>query len=616
MKSNSRNMTRRELLRLFGSGTVALALPELLAGCGGGGGGSHGGGSGVSTASTQTVSGSVATSQIGGTGLTVINIYGSSSPVSMTGSFTNTISAVGAQYSAVTDNQGNLRALGLALPGQHQTFSAASTALALVFITPGILTTNATYAATTIASIQGLSSFANLSSYLASKLPTSSINSLQSDTTLEGLKEACVNQYFSQKTGSLRSQSVAVGTGFNASLGAGPAYPVNFTNSDPRFLSVVREYLDAAGNTLGNPQALQFNSALVSQQFGVMDGPSTIDWGSMLTLSLLTPATASDSPSYSVQGVAQLRYWIYGPGWQPSSVVPDFPMSTFQSSAISVSYLYYTVFPLIDLVLGGVSVLKSTSVAADIVWGSIQKYINVTSLASAIQNGTASEIAAAALDFVTGLLALGVSIMAALEAADLIVLGSAVTLEAISTILASVAFAFSVSNLEKLSLAYSALPNISNVTLPIGSLNGTWAGQLSLPAFGSCNASSGPESFTFNDNNGPAGGPISGTSQYGGGFTGVDPEGGTFQGTRTGNSFSVTFSGNGAIMTGTFSASSMTIQKQAYCTNLSTGGYTTYQYSNTLTLTSSAQLKQLMAHFKLSGQDSCPSCAQGFSVTP
>jgi hypothetical protein len=116
------------------------------------------------------------------------------------------------------------------------------------------------------------------------------------------------------------------------------------------------------------------------------------------------------------------------------------------------------------------------------------------------------------------------------------------------------------------------------VILPKNSLNGTWSGPISIPVVGSCGSYNLSATIIFQDTNGGAGGPISGSISYTNDFN-SGPEGSTFTGTRTGNQFSATFTGNSAPITGALmSNGSLVVQKFAYCTDSATGDIETQYY--------------------------------------
>ncbi len=147
-------------------------------------------------------------------------------------------------------------------------------------------------------------------------------------------------------------------------------------------------------------------------------------------------------------------------------------------------------------------------------------------------------------------------------------------------------------------------------------LAGTWSAPISLPTFGKCPASSGSITLVFDDTNSDTGGSISGQASYGGYNTG--PEGNTFHGTRTGNTFSVIFDANKARMTGSFQGNSMSISKQAYCSNGS--NYVVTQYTAQLTRDANSAAAQAklsrQAKFNNPCDDGSGGCANGYHIYP
>lgn len=465
------SIDRREVLRMLAGSAFMLSTGGILAGCGGGGtnGNSGGGGNVNPPAGTQTFTGTINTQEIGGSGLTVQSAYQSASPVGSSGSFTTSASNQGTQLITVSDNTGKMRALGLSNPALPSlTLGAASTAVSLIFLTPGILVTDPTQAGQAVSKIQALPSFATLASFLAQNLPTSSLNDLQTSTTLESLKAACINDLTQLQSHALQSRVGFTDTkaGFKVSLQPAPV-SVSLSNAGFRFLSVVRQNLDANGVQIGTPVLLRFKDTLVGQASGgLMDGGQPVDWGSILTLTVAQSANEVDAFDFSsVPNVAALRYWFYGPGSGPGYEAPPFDQSLFGGDGcIGASLLYYGVFPLIDLVLSAFKVINKVT-GANILWSAAQGALDVATLAQAFIVRDSTAIKAASVKLVQDLIAF-------LTSHPDIIAGIGLTGPVATSglgILESVAFLITASNLSIVAFDYLALPGIASVEVAVSS---------------------------------------------------------------------------------------------------------------------------------------------------
>lgn len=150
---------RRDFLRVIGLSLFTLVSGDLLSGCGGGD--SSPGNNTNSTIQTQAVQGTVNRSEIGGNGLSILSPYQAQATVEQNGSFRSLASREATQLLAAVDNAGKLRGLGISFPASPTlvTFDATSTALALVMLSPGILTLDPAKSAERIQQIKGLSAF-------------------------------------------------------------------------------------------------------------------------------------------------------------------------------------------------------------------------------------------------------------------------------------------------------------------------------------------------------------------------------------------------------------------------------------------------------------------------
>lgn len=188
---------RRSVLFRFGLMEAGLVLTVLLglSACSSSSGDGDSGGS--SGASAVPVPGTVNTKEIGGTNLTVQSAYGEGS-VGPTG-FTISVSPESSQLLFVEDGNGAIRGLAFAVTrgvGEEQAIQidATSTALGLIFVSPGLATTDPNLALTRISEFKALPSFAAVVTFLKSALPTQNLTTLK-DGQLNDLLSTCITDW-------------------------------------------------------------------------------------------------------------------------------------------------------------------------------------------------------------------------------------------------------------------------------------------------------------------------------------------------------------------------------------------------------------------------------------
>ena len=123
----------------------AAAIGTWLAGCGGGGA--------APAAQVEGVTGSLNVSQIGGSQLKVFSVFDGLAEV-VNGSFTTKVSEDMLQTLLVSDGNEKLRAMTIHISGKPLEVDASSTAVAIVFLTPGISTLDKTAGAARVLVIQ------------------------------------------------------------------------------------------------------------------------------------------------------------------------------------------------------------------------------------------------------------------------------------------------------------------------------------------------------------------------------------------------------------------------------------------------------------------------------
>lgn len=225
--------SRRDLLRLSLS---ALALVSgagvitTLAGCGGGG-------SDSSPTDLTRIAGSIAPSELGGTGLRVLSAS-DETPAAGTGEFNLLTQRSRAQLVMVEDPDEILRGLAISVPGQALKINARSTAIATIFLTPGIGSVDSNEAASAVAQIQASPRFAEYVKAVAAILPAGGVAALRSNANVETIKAAIIASF---------GGATAMGRGvtpnaptirFTSAWGKGPTtlQTIDVTNGGTRFV--------------------------------------------------------------------------------------------------------------------------------------------------------------------------------------------------------------------------------------------------------------------------------------------------------------------------------------------------------------------------------------------
>lgn len=383
-----------------------LYVPLFLVGCGGGAGGGNvewfggynGGGSTPSTPAITTtqVTGNVNTSEIGGTNLSVISVWQDASSVSSNGSVTSTVSQKGTQLLFVIDVSSQLRGMALSVPQESRkgdvAFDANSTAISLLFLTPGILTTDPKETPQRISELQSLSGFSTLLSYLKTNLPVKAISDIVKDTQYGQLLGNCINEWmklhpFENRTLSMIKKGMVPKFPQKRSISSnGYCYldpndssnlsSVRYTigNYGWRTVVVDRRVLDKNSN--------QLSVNRIANGRDDLDGIVPLSIGSIFNIfnpSWGNPTTMTDYVDFSPPA-HKLQYWITGPGYLPGDTLPP-TMILDDADAWANTVLQFIVLPLLGLATG-IPASELYDANKDIFKG-IRDYMDVSKLQSA-----------------------------------------------------------------------------------------------------------------------------------------------------------------------------------------------------------------------------------------
>ncbi len=291
----------------------------------------------------------ISTSEIGGSGLKLVSSRYDDAPL-VNESFVTAVSKDGEQLLTVFDSDDKLRALTLSTPSasdfEVMKIDAQSTALSLVFVSPGILTSDPLEASTTIDNIKSLTSFNPLKKFIKNNLQSKSLNELVETDIYNTMLSDCVEELNNYKNKGLGGE-FAKGSNdwmndFSVNHSNGK---IEFKNRGFRFVCVTEIDKTSAHSMLRTKTVLP-----------EMKGAIPLSWGSILTLSYLSPTKKSinytpyASSSYS-------EFWISGMGKKKSQVVPPSSVTGIGTHDLETA-LYYIIFPVIDLTTGGISLMN------------------------------------------------------------------------------------------------------------------------------------------------------------------------------------------------------------------------------------------------------------------
>lgn len=469
LPAEPQRLDRRDFLQLAGGALLLSALP----GCGGNSSVNNSTNTAplTGTVTTQSIAGTISTAQIGGTGLTVGSAYQERATLGVGGAFTTTVSAQGAQLLTLTDAAGQIRALGTSLPGSPLTLDATSTALTLLYMTPGIVSIDLTEAASRLTALQALPSFVALTTFLAKNLPTTSLSALAKGGQLASLKQACITDYLATHRAALRSThhtraaddplgQVTVSAGVKSTDGT----PLNFNNSGWRYVSIYRQFLDANDKDLAPYQEANLQGTLnATVDPGLLSGANAISLGSLFTNQIGAAGSGQEKLDLTVPaGLAKVRYWVIGPGLGPiPNPLPfSIPESALSTQSYGATAFYYSFLPLVDFVMGAATSLVKGLEAMAVLWAGLAKGINVTTLVLAFKSGSADNVSLALVDAIVAMATAGLTIFTALGLG-----GAAATVAAIA--LTGVALLFDGANAAVALASFLAHPRESAVTFQV-----------------------------------------------------------------------------------------------------------------------------------------------------
>ncbi|MEI7832587.1 MAG: hypothetical protein WCJ56_05260 [bacterium] len=393
--------------------TMPASLTLTFVGCSGNSGDSQ---TSTFILTTTPQDGILATGEIGGEGLTVVTASGTAAPVGTGGAFRVQVSDQGAQLLLARDKVGVLHGFGLNIPtarnkrGTPLNINAESTALGLLFLTPGIIACDPEEAAQRTTELKSLVAFSPFVEYLKTTLPNTALESIvKNSTQFAALEKACIEEWFLghpvnsglPKTRSIEGIAsysltypadnydgniILAETPANVSPYADPVRSFDLINNGWRFVEVYRR------DIVRDSATTEWN--LVSKGLGsVLKGVNGYSIGSMLTGQAKSGSSITDTvPRIKA---SKSEYYIVGPGFRTPDITAPSDLPTEGYNAFGCTVIWTVALPIISL-LGGLgdlfkkldpALLAATSTQ---LWDTVGKSTNLRDTFGAIYNDVLS----------------------------------------------------------------------------------------------------------------------------------------------------------------------------------------------------------------------------------
>ncbi len=288
---------------------------------------------------------SIDASAIGGNGLKLISARWNDAPL-VNGAFNTAVSKEGVQLLSILDSENKIRALTLSNPSSENfevmPVDVQSTALSLIFISPGILSTDPVEAGEIIDNVQSLMSFIKLKRYLSSNLPVKSLDEIVQLDEYNTLLSACVEEFGGKKPDDTAEKGISDWKNdFRVNQ---YSRKLEFKNRAFRYVKVTQIDKSESNSTL--------RTSTLSEG---MKGAIPLSWGSIFTLSYMSPTvkTVDFTPN---SNSAYSEIWVTGMGVKNSDLVPPSSVAGLGTQDVE-TMLFYILFPVIDLVTGSSSLL-------------------------------------------------------------------------------------------------------------------------------------------------------------------------------------------------------------------------------------------------------------------
>jgi hypothetical protein len=360
---------------------LAITLPLLgLQGCGGGGGGPS-----APSVPTQKAEGSVQP-ELAGPGLSVVSYFQDEAPVQSDGTFSTTVRQDSTQLLFLKDAQDQLRGLSLSIPSKNGTgtalvFNVETTALSLLYLTPGILSIDPIESESRIQELKNLPSFPDVVKYLDQNLPQKPLSDLLQGDELPNLLAQCIEEWLQTHTPKenkgIAPQPIQPVALFNVEVknDSNPkAIALTLVNQDWRFVNVWRRDLDYNGN--------EVKAVSVADGLESMGGAIPYSWSILFKKTLNEPTKKDDIVDFSNPSLGRCEYWIRGPGASSPLTLPSSIKGT-DVDAWGMSIVYYLAYPVLNLI-GEITDTKDAFRNVAALWKGIKGGVNIAKVINAV----------------------------------------------------------------------------------------------------------------------------------------------------------------------------------------------------------------------------------------
>jgi hypothetical protein len=345
--------------RVYLQGLSAAAISTWLAACGGGGDVGAG-----PVATATNVTGSLNVSEIGGSQLKVFSVFDGLADV-VGGSFKTKVSDDVVQALLVSDGDQKLRAMSIHGSGRPLAVDATSTAIAIVFLTPGISTLDKATGLSRLLAIQAAPGFAAFVQLLKDAMLTQDLPTALAVPAIRAARDVVVAQVHApiearakerpqQEANQSQSDGYVVLTKDDASTDT--QLKIQLSNEGFRFVKVVRKEEFNGLNQLAVPvlQGSPTNNSIVGGRAGV-------SISSFLSLfaggQLGAPGGASDVIDQTSHKAERLTYYVRGLGNPLHADDTAFPadvqslMEAEGSLHLGMTVFFYFLLPVIEPIL-------------------------------------------------------------------------------------------------------------------------------------------------------------------------------------------------------------------------------------------------------------------------
>ncbi len=348
-----RPLRRRDFLQTFLCGGIAAAASQGLIGCGGGGstsggkGGNANNGSTASKGSVLTVSGTVSVPGVLSAGTQVLSAYSGIPADGSSGKFSITVSSAVCHVIILVDGSGTIRGMAVSAPSLSLTtqisIDLTSTAISVLFLTPGITAVNPKDAQSRIQTISSLPQFSAFRDALNTALAQGSLAVAVAVPTVRSAYAACVSSFLGGSRQVARSsrEITADNTANNdrtigfalGDVSTPSTVALTISNADLRVIEVYRKDLQQSGA----------NSVIT--RFGDIAGAEGISIGGILTDRTGTPSTVQLSLNMSITGAYRSEFYFRSWGIStPGQIIPPDVRAAFIGTDAVNSATISTIF--------------------------------------------------------------------------------------------------------------------------------------------------------------------------------------------------------------------------------------------------------------------------------